>query len=147
MLRQSVSSPLRSLLTAGPFSRVLLRQQPLRNNSTVTNAVAKATAAVNTAKATTEEGIYWSKVISEVAKQVYLKEGFTPPTVSQFENTYKSLYEKFLPFVMSPETLVAQIKAVGVSGPTVLKYTAYTLQILGMFSLGEIIGRRKLVGY
>ena len=37
--------------------------------------------------------VYWSKVVGQLAKQVYVKEGMSPPSVSQVESVYKSLYK------------------------------------------------------
>lgn len=40
-----------------------------------------------------EPVVYWSKVVGQLAKQVYLKEGMSPPNVAQVESVYKQLYK------------------------------------------------------
>ncbi|KAK7202683.1 mitochondrial ATP synthase g subunit-domain-containing protein [Myxozyma melibiosi] len=147
MLRQSLASPLRSLY-AGSAARTMLRQQvgqQVRMNSTVNTIVAKANGVVSLAKTAADETLYWSKVIAEVAKQVYLKEGLAPPSVETFKSTYLSFSQKFLSKLASPEAVIDSAKSI--DRQTVYRYTAYGVQIVGFFSLGEVIGRRKLVGY
>ncbi|KAK9247552.1 mitochondrial ATP synthase g subunit-domain-containing protein [Lipomyces tetrasporus] len=145
MLRQSVSSPVRSMFSAGPISGALYRAQQMRQNSTLTGLVAKANAAVSSAKSLADKGVYWSKVIAEVSKQVYLKESFAPPTTAQFQSTYKGLYSSVLPYFTSPEAFLAALKSI--NGATLFKFVGYSIQLFGAFSLGEIVGRRKIVGY
>ncbi|KAK9466704.1 mitochondrial ATP synthase g subunit-domain-containing protein [Lipomyces arxii] len=144
MFRQSVS-PLRSMFAAGPVSRVVFRQQQARYNSTLTKITERASSAVATTKSFIDTSIYWSKVIAEVSKEVYLKEAFTPPQIPQVVSTFKSVYAKILPVISSPEAIISLVRSI--NGTAVFKFTGYTMQVLGAFSLGEIIGRRKLVGY
>ncbi|KAK9477630.1 mitochondrial ATP synthase g subunit-domain-containing protein [Lipomyces japonicus] len=144
MLRQSFS-PLRSLYAQGPFRTIVRQQFIARQNSTVANVTAKATAIATSAKGLVDVSIYWSKVIAELSKQVYLKEGFAPPTVAQFQTTFKNLYAKSLPYLLSPEAVIASIKSINLNSS--FKFNAYFIQVIGAFSLGEIIGRRKVVGY
>ncbi|KAK9379238.1 mitochondrial ATP synthase g subunit-domain-containing protein [Kockiozyma suomiensis] len=143
MQRQSFSSPLRTLY-GGAASRALLRQQ-VRQNSTLSTIVARANGAVTLAKTTFDNTLYWSKVVAEVAKQAYLKEAMSPPSIETFKSTYISLYQSLLLKAKAPEELIAFVKSL--NGKSILAYSAYGIQILGFFSLGEIVGRRKLVGY
>ncbi|KAK9488566.1 mitochondrial ATP synthase g subunit-domain-containing protein [Lipomyces starkeyi] len=145
MLRQSVSSPIRSMFSAGPVSRALFRQQQMRQNSTLSSLVAKANAAVASAKKLADKGLYWSKVVAEVSKQVYLRESFAPPTAAQFQSTYNGLYSSVLPYFTSPEAFLAALKSI--NGAALFKFVGYGIQLFGAFSLGEIVGRRKIVGY
>ncbi|KAK9234956.1 mitochondrial ATP synthase g subunit-domain-containing protein [Lipomyces kononenkoae] len=145
MLRQSVSSPVRSLFSAGPVSRGLFRSQQMRQNSTLNGLVARANAAVANVKKLADSGIYWSKVVAEVSKQVYLKESFAPPTLAQFRSTFNGFHGTVLPYFATPEAFISGVKSV--TGATVFKFVGYSIQLFGAFSLGEIIGRRKIVGY
>lgn len=92
---------------------------------------------------------YWSKVGLEVAKQVYVKEGFSFPATSEFQNVFKSLKDKSVSAVKrwsdEPHLLIDSIKAINCGH--VIKYGSYGVQLAGLFALGEIIGRRKVVGY
>ncbi|KAK9457330.1 mitochondrial ATP synthase g subunit-domain-containing protein [Dipodascopsis uninucleata] len=138
MLRFGGSAARASLMKSQP-SRMFVRQ-----NSTA-SAIAKVNSLVATAKSIADQSIFWAKVTAEVGKQIYLKEGLAPPTVAQFQSTFTSLYSSALPYIFSPEKALGLLKSINTT--SVIKYSCYGIQVLGAFSLGEIIGRRKVVGY
>ncbi|KAI0463466.1 hypothetical protein LJB42_002461 [Komagataella kurtzmanii] len=93
--------------------------------------------------------VYWGKVSGEIAKQVYVKEGLSPPTTTQIQSVYQDLYKKALESFANPQAAFQSVKesAKNLNKDIVLKYGAYGIQLVGLFSLGEIIGRRQIVGY
>ncbi|KAK9463470.1 mitochondrial ATP synthase g subunit-domain-containing protein [Lipomyces oligophaga] len=146
MLRNSFS-PLRSLYSAGPISRSFVRQpRSIRQNSTLSSITARVNSVVNLSKGLIDKTVFYSKVLAEVGKQVYVKESFAPPTVPQVQALSKQLLTLFskIPSI-SPATIVESFQFF--TKKNVVLYTAYFIQIIGAFSLGEIIGRRKIVGY
>lgn len=89
--------------------------------------------------------LYYSKVVGELSKQVYLKEGLQPPAVSDFKTVYTNLYKQALGLALKPKQSLSIFK--NVQKDDVVKYGAYGIQLAGLYSLGEVIGRRKVVGY
>lgn len=124
----------------------------VRFNST--NAyVAKATGFMssisNKTSSTIKCATYWSKVVAELGKQIYVKEGYAPPAGAQFKQVFNELKQQseklFHKYQQNPQHFVDHVK--GFNKQDALKYGAITIQLFGMFSLGEIIGRRHLVDY
>ncbi len=83
----------------------------------------------------------------EVSKQIYAKEGLAPPKLKDFEVVYKKLYQQALQYTQQPQKALDLTKNIKFTKDNVYKYGAYAIQLLGLFSLGEIIGRRKVFGY
>jgi F-type H+-transporting ATPase subunit g len=91
-----------------------------------------------------EPVVYYAKVVGQLAKQVYLKEGMAPPSVAQFEQVAKSIVQNGT----SPKglsQLVGQLR--GLKTGELIKLGADGLVIYGFFCVGEMVGRRNLVGY
>ncbi|KAH3901788.1 related to ATP synthase subunit g, mitochondrial [Saccharomycodes ludwigii] len=89
--------------------------------------------------------VYYSKVSAEVAKQVYIKEGLAPPTTTEFQSVFRKLYKEAIELTSKPKEALVLLK--NVTGKDLIKYSAYGIQLAGLYNLGEIIGRRKIVGY
>lgn len=110
-----------------------------RATSIVNGVVTKSTEAANVA-------VYWGKVGAELGKVIYKSEGLAPPSTQQFQQVYQNA----LKFVKSPEqqkellVKAAQFKPTRENG---VKAAVYGTQLLAFFSIGEIIGRRKVFGY
>ncbi|ODV82787.1 hypothetical protein CANARDRAFT_30578 [[Candida] arabinofermentans NRRL YB-2248] len=108
----------------------------------ISSYINKATGIANTA-------VYWSKVTLELGKQIYIKEGLAPPSVAELQSVYQSVYKQLLSIAKAPkpflDSSVAYVKTI--SKDEGLRYGAYFIQIVGLFSLGEMIGRRQIVGY
>lgn len=96
-----------------------------------------------------EKSIYYSKVALEVSKIVYTKEGLAPPTIAEFTKVYECAVKQANSFAKDPKAFVDVItkQAQGSSKDDILRYICYFIQVVGFFSLGEIIGRRNIVGY
>jgi len=83
--------------------------------------------------------IYNSQVLLNVFKQVYRTEKMAPPTsLHEIQSAYKTLFDraKSMPYWQDLWTS-GQWKTVAIGG----------LEIYGIFKIGEIIGRRSIVGY
>lgn len=108
-------------------------------NSIISSVVSKSTSFANCA-------VYWGKVGAEVGKQVYKAEKLAPPSGKDFQTVYQNV----LKFVYSPQQQKEFFNKAVQFRPTKevgVKSAVYGIQLLAFFSLGEIIGRRKLIGY
>lgn len=111
----------------------------------------KVTGLVNSAVTKSGEltnfAIYWSKVGAELGKSVYKAEGMAPPSQAQF----KSVYECITTMLAAPNkgTIIKnRFQSLGSDNTeAALKLGVNVVQCVGFFSLGEIIGRRQIVGY
>ncbi|SCU89363.1 LAFA_0E17502g1_1 [Lachancea sp. 'fantastica'] len=104
-----------------------------------------ANGVVSKAQAYATKSIYYSKVVGELSKQVYLKEKLQPPSVGEFQSVYTSLYKQAVSMALKPKQSLSLFK--NVQKDDLIKYGAYGVQLAGLYSLGEVIGRRKVVGY
>lgn len=89
--------------------------------------------------------VYYGKVGAELSKQVYLKEGLQPPSVTDFKKVYSELYKMSMHYAVKPKEVMEFFKAV--SKNDAIRYGSYAVQVVGFYSVGEVIGRRHLVGY
>ena len=83
--------------------------------------------------------IYNSQVFLHVLKQVYKTEKLAPPSsLAELQSAYQTLFQraKSLPYWQNLWT-TGQWKVVAIGG----------LEVYGIFKIGEILGRRSLVGY
>jgi len=80
--------------------------------------------------------IYQAKVAAELAKQVYQKEGLAFPSPSQAENALATIRQN---------ATVENIKQLDLY--SIARIGLYGLEAYFIFVIGEIIGRRHLVGY
>jgi len=88
--------------------------------------------------------IYYSKVAFEVSKIVFRGQKMTPPDLDTFKSSFKLLLNLAILNAFARNAIQSVRSAntkdlafVGVLGA----------EVLGFFTIGEIIGRRKLVGY
>ena len=112
--------------------------------STVTGFV---NSAVNKSTQLANRAVYWGKVGAEIGKFVYKAEGMAPPSQVEFQKVYSN----FLNFVKGSDhaaVIVKDFRSLGANNnEAAFKLGALGLQCYGFFALGEIIGRRKVVGY
>lgn len=94
----------------------------------------------------TNATVYWSKVAVEVSKVVYKKEALAPPSTQQFQQVYQS-WVKFLKTPAQQKQLLEKAGSFQLTKASAAKAAIYGTQLLAFFSLGEIIGRRHIVGY
>ncbi|KAK0537253.1 hypothetical protein OC835_001786 [Tilletia horrida] len=86
-----------------------------------------------------ETVIYNLRVVGALAKQVYVAERLAPPTSTE---TILSAYKSIWGFASNPASWSRLLqngewKKVGI----------YSVEALGIFTIGEMIGRRSIVGY
>ncbi|KAG5646248.1 hypothetical protein DXG03_004075 [Asterophora parasitica] len=85
-----------------------------------------------------EPVVYNLSVAREVLKQIYRTEGLAPPSLSTVQTAYKSLWSQATnPTYLREIAGNGQLARVGV----------YAVEAYGIFKIGEILGRRSLVGY
>ncbi|EST06414.1 ATPase, F0 complex, subunit G, mitochondrial [Kalmanozyma brasiliensis GHG001] len=82
---------------------------------------------------------YNLSVASNIAKQVYVAEALAPPTsVNSITSAYRQIYTHATDKAFWAKLLTkGDWKRVGI----------YALEAYGIFTIGEMIGRRSLVGY
>lgn len=125
-----------------------------RRYASTSSPVGKATSALNSITARTVGWLncatYWSKVTLELGKYVYEREFRAPPSAEQFKQAFNTILNEsktiFGKYLKSPKEIVSDTGSAYANG-NLKKYGAYTVQIFGLFSLGEIIGRRHIYGY
>ncbi|KAG9066305.1 hypothetical protein KI688_001528 [Linnemannia hyalina] len=84
--------------------------------------------------------LYNAKVAGQVAKQVYIREGMAPPSVAQIE-TARDAALKFIWDARQAKTWR------NISKTQFLNAGLVAAEAYAFFMVGEIIGRRSLVGY
>ncbi|KAJ3512214.1 hypothetical protein NLJ89_g3648 [Agrocybe chaxingu] len=82
--------------------------------------------------------LYNLSVTKEIFKQIYVREGLQPPSLATVKETYSSIWAQ-----VSHPTFVGNLIKSGDLG----RVGIYGLQAYGIFKIGEIVGRRSLVGY
>ncbi|KAF7768380.1 hypothetical protein Agabi119p4_7623 [Agaricus bisporus var. burnettii] len=82
--------------------------------------------------------VYNFTVAREVVKRIYVSEALSPPAFSQYAEVYRQIWSNVThASYWRGLTQNGQFAQVGI----------YGLQAYGIFKIGEIIGRRQLVGY
>ncbi|EJD06755.1 uncharacterized protein FOMMEDRAFT_117677 [Fomitiporia mediterranea MF3/22] len=82
--------------------------------------------------------VYNLQVGRELVKQVYIAERLQPPSMSTFQSVYQTLWQRTTNLNYWRELArTGEYKRVGI----------YALEAYGIFKIGEILGRRHLVGY
>lgn len=105
----------------------------------VNNIASKSTKLANTVT-------YWSKVGAELGKTVYKQEGLAPPNVQQFQQVYQNAV-KFVKSSSQQQAFLEKVSQFQPNRANGIKAAVYGTHLLAFFSIGEIIGRRKIVGY
>ncbi|CAI5756430.1 unnamed protein product [Candida verbasci] len=104
------------------------------------------TSIVNKSTGLLNSTIYWAKVGGELSKAIYKHEKLSPPSFKEFE----SVYQQALKLIKSPkdqEKLFQQLKQYKPTQQHLVQVGVYGIQLAAFFSVGEIIGRRQIVGY
>ncbi|KIO28376.1 hypothetical protein M407DRAFT_243045 [Tulasnella calospora MUT 4182] len=83
--------------------------------------------------------VYNSQVVLQVLKQVYRAEKLAPPkSLAEVQSAYKTLFENAKNLKYWQDLWASGLwKKVAIGG----------LEVYGIFKIGEIIGRRSLIGY
>ncbi|CDS13945.1 hypothetical protein LRAMOSA06118 [Lichtheimia ramosa] len=80
--------------------------------------------------------VYNAKVAAEVAKQVYVKEGMHFPSGAQFTEAQQFVQKNLKPSFFK-----------NLSAGDVVKGGVVAAELYTFFLIGEIVGRRNLIGY
>eukprot|EP00835_Amoeboradix_gromovi_P004869 NODE_409_length_9212_cov_0.585537.p13 type:complete len:108 gc:universal NODE_409_length_9212_cov_0.585537:1601-1278(-) len=87
------------------------------------------------------QSLYALKVGQQLAVKVYQRENMSPPTSKELEASvtgFKEVVKRAVQMAKSKQLPnVQQLKITGRVG----------LELLGFFTIGEIIGRRNIIGY
>ncbi|KAI9899193.1 hypothetical protein N3K66_005654 [Trichothecium roseum] len=90
--------------------------------------------------------VYYAKVGAEVGKIVFQGQKMSPPSAATFQNFYQNLYKSIQTRgIGSPQSLVQS--ALRISPAQLAAGGVVAAECLGFFTVGEMIGRFKLVGY
>jgi len=82
--------------------------------------------------------LYNLAVAREIVKQVYRAESLQPPSLDAIQQAYKTLWAR-----ASDPVYLREI----VGNGEITRVGVYALEAYGIFKIGEIFGRRSLVGY
>lgn len=98
--------------------------------------------------------VYYTKVGVEVAKIIFRGQQMSPPSMQTFQTYFQSAWKQ----LQNPQALMRQVSskvptqnpAEGVKNVSAAQWAAAAVlgaELVGFFTVGEIIGRMKLVGY
>ncbi|PPR02169.1 hypothetical protein CVT24_011357 [Panaeolus cyanescens] len=82
--------------------------------------------------------VYNLSVAKELVKQVYVAEGLKPPTLAAFRSAYAEIWTQL--------TTAGFARRVTQNGEWA-QLGVYGLQAYGLYKIGEMVGRRSVVGY
>ncbi|ATY58289.1 ATP synthase subunit g [Cordyceps militaris] len=100
---------------------------------------------INFVQAQTPFVTYYGKVGLELSKLVFHGQKMAPPSLTTFQTTYQSLWSRIQSRSISPQNIIQQVRGLGT--PQLVAGSVVLAECLGFFTVGEIIGRFKLVGY
>ncbi|KAG5930778.1 hypothetical protein E4U53_002132 [Claviceps sorghi] len=91
--------------------------------------------------------VYYAKVTAEVAKLVFQGQKMNPPPIATFQNVYQNLWKSFQNRTLfrAPQNMLQQVR--NVSNAQLVAGGVVAAECLGFFTVGEMIGRFKIVGY
>ncbi|KAF3904138.1 hypothetical protein AA313_de0204098 [Arthrobotrys entomopaga] len=105
--------------------------------------------------------VYYSKVAAELAKHVYRGQQMSPPSLEALQK----FYSPYVSPLLNPSSWWGHIKSIrprisalpdpeaalqslqAVPRQTVAQYAVLAAECVGFFTVGTMIGRRKIVGY
>ncbi|KAJ5131513.1 uncharacterized protein N7515_007552 [Penicillium bovifimosum] len=91
--------------------------------------------------------VYYSKVGIELGKLVFRGQNMAPPNLATFQSYFQPFITNpaALKTLPSPSTIIARVRN---ASPKQLALAGVTAaEVIGFFTVGEIIGRMNLVGY
>ncbi|ODQ65575.1 ATP synthase G chain, mitochondrial, partial [Nadsonia fulvescens var. elongata DSM 6958] len=89
--------------------------------------------------------VFYTRAAKEVGKEVYIQEGLAPPTLAQIKAAFNQIPAVIFKVAENPQSVSTFLSKL--NSTELVKYTFYGVQLVGFFSLGEIIGRRNIAGY
>ncbi|KAJ4164473.1 hypothetical protein LMH87_006146 [Akanthomyces muscarius] len=100
---------------------------------------------INFVQAQTPFVTYYGKVGLELSKLVFQGQKMAPPSMATFQTTYQNLWTRLQNRSISPQNIIQQVRSLG--APQLVAGGVVLAECLGFFTVGEIVGRFKLVGY
>ncbi|KAK4658519.1 ATP synthase subunit G atp20 [Podospora pseudocomata] len=94
--------------------------------------------------------VYYTKVGIEVAKIVFRGQSMSPPSVSTFQTYFQNLWKQLQtpgPFFSQLAKSLNPQQVRNLSRTQVAAGGVLVAELLGFFTVGEMIGRLKIVGY
>ncbi|KAK7443783.1 hypothetical protein VKT23_015564 [Stygiomarasmius scandens] len=82
--------------------------------------------------------VYNLSVFREICKQIYRAEGLAPPSVATVRSAYETMWSR----ASSREFWQGAVRT-----GEIARIGVYAVEAYGIFKIGEMIGRRSLVGY
>ncbi|PFH59136.1 hypothetical protein XA68_12776 [Ophiocordyceps unilateralis] len=91
--------------------------------------------------------VYYSKVGLEMSKIIVHGQKMAPPSWTTFQTYYQNLWRALQSgsLIQSPQTMMQQMRAL--STTQLVAGGVVAAECLGFFTVGEILGRFKLIGY
>ncbi|RCI13220.1 hypothetical protein L249_0287 [Ophiocordyceps polyrhachis-furcata BCC 54312] len=91
--------------------------------------------------------VYYSKVGLEMSKIIFRGQNMTPPSLATFQTYYQNLWRAVQSgsFFPSPQVILQQMRSI--STTQLVAGGVIAAECLGFFTVGEILGRFKLIGY
>lgn len=91
--------------------------------------------------------VYYSRVGLELSKLVFQGQKIAFPSLATFQSFYQSLWTGLRSgsLIASPQQLLQQVRSIG--APQLAAGGVILAECLGFFTVGEMVGRFKLVGY
>ncbi|KAK3177627.1 ATP synthase subunit G atp20 [Lecanicillium sp. MT-2017a] len=98
-------------------------------------------------QAQTPRVVYYGKVGLEVGKLVFNGQKMAPPSMATLQTTYQNLFNSIRSgsLFQSPQTLLQSVRNIGTT--QLVAGGVVAAECLGFFTVGEMIGRFKLIGY
>ncbi|CAI4218593.1 unnamed protein product [Parascedosporium putredinis] len=100
--------------------------------------------------------VYYSKVVAEVSRIVFRGQKMNPPSPATFQSFYESAWQSIRQPNKIADSVAQTVKSAsqkpagyvpGLSNAQLIAGGVVFAECLGFFTVGEIIGRFKLVGY
>ncbi|POR38019.1 ATP synthase subunit g, mitochondrial [Tolypocladium paradoxum] len=91
--------------------------------------------------------VYYSKVGFEMGRLVFQGQKMTPPSIATFQTYYQNLWRSIRTgsIFQAPQNLIHQVR--NLSTTQLVTGGVVFAECLGFFTVGEMIGRFKIVGY
>ncbi|KAF1922900.1 uncharacterized protein M421DRAFT_426394 [Didymella exigua CBS 183.55] len=119
-------------------------------NSTASQAQGRVGRLVGAVQGLIPKATYYGRVGLELGKLITHSRGMAPPSISTMQSYLQPALNALrhpasLASSMNPNTILAQIR--GASSAQYWSAGVVAAEVLGFFSVGEMIGRFKVVGY
>lgn len=97
--------------------------------------------------------VYWTRVGLELTKLVFQGQKMTPPSYATFQNYFQRVVKSYKnPAALfqsapnaTPSNVISSFR--NINSTHLVSWAVITAELLGFFTVGEMIGRFKLVGY